>query len=147
VKAATYAGFGEVPRPHLRLVTAADLPEETEAEPAERGGTSKRARDAERAARRRTLTKELTAARTDEKRAASDLDKAAQAEQDAAAALREAEEAVAEAERAQAEAEAAVSRSKVDRKAAERAATAARRRVGEVEAAMEAFDEDDEAEA
>jgi hypothetical protein len=152
IKAATYAGFGEVPRPQLRLVTAADLPDEpapakdTDKDDDDRDGDSgsKRVRDAERAARRRALLKELTAARTDEKRAETEAADAAQAEQDGTQAVADAEAAVAEAERAQAEAEAALSRLKVARKTAERAATAARRRVGEVEAAMEAFDADDE---
>ena len=47
-----------------------------------------------------------------------------------------------EAERARADADAALGRLRAARKAAERAAAQARRRVGEVEAALEGMDDD-----
>lgn len=140
LKAASYAGFGEVPRPQLRLVTA-DIPGDdgagaTTAEPSTKDAA------AQRTARRRSLAKELATARTDQKQADTDLDRAIKAERDGADAVAEAEAAVAKAERHHAEAEAELTRQKLARKTAERAATLARRRVGEVEAALEAFDED-----
>ena len=59
VRAATYAGFGEVPRPQLRLVTAATC-RGVRRYRVRRRRTDKRAREAERAAQRRSFTKELT---------------------------------------------------------------------------------------
>jgi hypothetical protein len=140
VRAASYAGFGEVPRPHLRLVTD----EQPEPAPAEAGDDrgSKRAAEAERAARRRAVERELTTARAAEKAAAKDLDKAGKAETDGEAAVERAEAALQEAERARADADAALGRLRAARKAAERAAAQTRRRVGEVEAALEAMDDD-----
>jgi hypothetical protein len=140
VRAASYAGFGEVPRPQLRLVT--DEPPEPEAadETDDRG--SQRAAEAQRAARRRAADRELTAARGAEKASQADLDKATKAEADGAAAVEEAEAALQEAERRRADADAALGRLRVARKAAERAAVQARRRVGEVEAAIEGMDDD-----
>jgi hypothetical protein len=140
VRAASYAGFGEVPRPQLRLVT--DEPPEPEAadETDDRG--SQRAAEAQRAARRRAADRELTAARGAEKASQADLDKATKAEADGAAAVEEAEAALQEAERRRADADAALGRLRVARKAAERAAVQARRRVGEVEAAIEGMDDE-----
>jgi len=140
VRAASYAGFGEVPRPHLRLVTD-EQPEPVAAEAGEDRG-SKRAAEAERAARRRAVERELTTARAAEKAAAKDLDKAGKAETDGEAAVERAEAALQEAERARADADAALGRLRAARKAAERAAAQTRRRVGEVEAALEGMDED-----
>jgi hypothetical protein len=128
VRAATYAGFGEVPRPRLRLVSddeappAAPAPERTEEE--RRGG----------------LTKELAVARTDEKRAEKDLARAVDDERRGAEALAEIEAALADLERRRAAAEQDVSQRKLARKSAERAAAVARRRTGEVEGALEALD-------
>ncbi|MEV4537364.1 hypothetical protein AB0J82_26645 [Asanoa sp. NPDC049518] len=138
VRAASYAGFGEVPRPNLRLVT------DEQPEPVEEGEEpgSRRAADAERAARRRAIERELGAARAAEKSTAKDLDKAGKAETDGEAAVERAEAALQEAERARAEADAALGQLRAARKAAERAAAQARRRVGDVEAALEALDED-----
>jgi hypothetical protein len=133
-----------VPRPQLRLVTA-DLPgdEGAGAGIAGRGGTApKRDAEAERAAQRRAFAKELANARTDQKKAETDLERATKAERDGAAAVEKAEQAVAEAERRHAEAEAELSRLKLARRTAERAAIVARRRVGEVEAAVEALDDE-----
>ncbi|MEV4618022.1 hypothetical protein AB0J74_04785 [Asanoa sp. NPDC049573] len=140
VRAASYAGFGEVPRPQLRLVT--DEPPEPEPEPeSSEGRGSKRAAEAERAARRRAADRELTAARNAEKASQADLEKATKAEADGAAAVERAEAALQEAERRRADADAALGQLRVARKAAERAAVQARRRVGEVEAAIEAMDD------
>jgi hypothetical protein len=128
VRAAAYAGFGEVPRPQLRLVTA-DVPA------AERRVT--RTED-----RQGALRKELAAARTAQKVAQADLEKAAAAERDGAAALAEIEAELADLERRRAAAEQEIGRRKLARKAAERAVTAARRHTGEVEGALEALDPD-----
>ncbi|MFK3982873.1 hypothetical protein ACI2K4_21155 [Micromonospora sp. NPDC050397] len=196
VRAASYAGFGEVPRPQLRLVAGGpelSLPEPPPrragpAAPGEgtgaagergggtgtagegtgaagkdggaagrRGGAARAEKEAarrasaeqaalarraaaERAAVRRTLAREFTAARTEQRRAEAELERATAAVRDGAAALAEAETAVAEAERRRAGAEQEVSRRKLTRKSAERAAAAARRRTGEVQAAVEALD-------
>ncbi|MGW4465629.1 hypothetical protein [Micromonospora sp. NPDC004704] len=180
VRAASYAGFGEVPRPQLRLVAGGpelslpapgtragkpsagtgagggrggggkgqggersgagrDATEPSAAERAAERAAEKRAA-AERANLRRTLVRELANARTEQRRAETDLDRATAAERDGAAALADAERALAEAERRRAGAEQEVSRRKLARKTAERAAAAARRRTGDVEAAVEALD-------
>lgn len=139
VRAMSYAGFGEVPRPQLRLVTDEQPAPEPDEPAPDRG--SKRAAEAERAARRRAAERELTAARAAEKTTAKELDKAGKAETDGEAAVERAEAALQEAERARAEADAALGRLRAARKAAERAAAQARRRVGEVEAAIEGMDE------
>jgi hypothetical protein len=166
IRAASYAGFGEVPRPQLRLVTGAAEPSVPEPsalrrgkaaagrgnEPAAgRGGGSatQRAADeraaakqaaAELASVRRTLARELATARTQQRQAEAELARATAAERDGAAALAEADAALAEAERRRAEAEREVGRRKLSRKSAERTVVAARRRTGEVQAAVEALD-------
>jgi hypothetical protein len=140
VRAASYAGFGEVPRPQLRLVTDEPPEPEPSDETADRG--SKRAAEAQRAARRRAADRELTTARNAEKASQADLDKATKAEADGAAAVEKAEAALQEAEQRRADADAALGRLRVARKAAERAAVQARRRVGEVEAAIEGMDDE-----
>jgi chromosome segregation ATPase len=137
-KAATYAGFGEVPRPQLRLVVDRD---ETAGEPDAK--PNKQAAKAERAAQRRQYAKELANARTELKKAETDLDRATKAERDGAATVEDLEAQLAELERQRAAAEAELARLKLARKGAERAVTAARRRVGDVEGAVEAFDEED----
>jgi len=156
VRAATYDGFGEVPRPQLRLVADAPpppAPAESEAEAGPAGGAAgsetarseaarRRAEEAERAAQRRAYGRELGIAQTAAKKASTDLDKATRAEADGATAVEEAEAALQAAERRRADADAALGQLRAARKAAERAATAARRRVGEVEAAIEAMDAD-----
>ncbi|MEH0841797.1 hypothetical protein V6U81_05295 [Micromonospora sp. CPCC 205711] len=152
LRAAHYAGFGEVPRPQLRLVTggeqelrrAPDREAERAARRARDERTAARAARAERANRRRALERERSAARTDQERAESERDGAAQAEQDGAAALDRIEAELAELERRRAAAEQELSRSKLARRAAERTLTAARRRAGEVEAAIEALDAEEE---
>jgi hypothetical protein len=167
VKAATYAGFGEVPRPRLRLVTA-DEPDEQEeddedeeappnpfavaAEP-ERAArptaleerkrrAAERARQ-ERAERRRELKRRLTTARAAEAKTRTRLERAEAAEQEAAHAVDEIEEQLAELERQRIVAQAEVSRRKLARRSAERDASAARREVGDVEAALEDLDADE----
>ncbi|GGQ41264.1 hypothetical protein [Couchioplanes azureus] len=157
VKAATYAGFGEVPRPRLRLVTAEDEPAAAPELPApaeqekpkrvplleeRRRRAEQKARD-ERAAKRRELRKELTAARAADRKAKSALEDAEEAELAASQAVDELEEQIAELERQRIVAQAEVSRRKLARRSAERDASAARRRVGDVEAALEDLDADE----
>ncbi|MBY8871489.1 hypothetical protein K7640_06470 [Micromonospora sp. PLK6-60] len=150
LRAAHYAGFGEVPRPQLRLVTGAEEEEPpppraaTRAEPAPAGPAQDRAAEraeraaaAERAKRRRALDRELDRARGDLARAEAELTGAATAEQDGAELLADLEAELAELERRRAAAEQDLSRAKLARRAAERGVTAARRRAGEVEAALE----------
>ncbi|MBE1486979.1 hypothetical protein H4W31_002617 [Plantactinospora soyae] len=181
VRAASYAGFGEVPRPNLRLIvggpdeTAPDepvldeiTPDEItpdEAAPDEGGGAgpgrpgrkgtavepgarlaaeprggprAAPARESALATRRRALDRALADARTRQERAEAELARATEAERDGAAALTEIETALADLERRRAAAEREVGRRKLARKTAERGAVAARRRVGDVEAAVEA---------
>jgi len=129
VRAAAYAGFGEVPRPQLRLVTA-------EVEPAAER-PAPRAED-----RSGPLKRELAAARTAQKKAESDLERAVEAEQRGVDDLADIEAELAEVERRRAAAEEELSRRKLARKAAERAAAVARRHTGDVEGALEALDRD-----
>ncbi|MET8306481.1 hypothetical protein [Micromonospora sp. NPDC005173] len=160
IRAASYAGFGEVPRPQLRLVTGDDEGPEVErpvrrpgaqrarpeeaaprtdraAERAERA--AQRAARAERDRQRRALDRELARARTDQERAEAELTEATGHERDGAAVLDRIETELAELERRRAVAEQDLSRAKLARRAAERAVTVARRRAGEVEAAVEAL--------
>ncbi|TDC81741.1 hypothetical protein E1193_13925 [Micromonospora sp. KC606] len=148
LRAAHYAGFGEVPRPQLRLVTtgeeAARVPDrETDRVDARRSRDERaaaRAVRAERTKRRRALERELASARAEQGRAERDLAGAAAAERDHAATLDRIETELAELERRRAVAEQELSRSKLARRGAERTLTAARRRTGEVEAAIETLD-------
>ncbi|MBG6102242.1 hypothetical protein IW249_002656 [Micromonospora vinacea] len=159
LRAASYAGFGEVPRPQLRLVTGDE--EEREAErPARRPGpqrgrpeaaprpdraaeraeqAAQRAARVERARQRRALDRELAKAQADQERAEAELTEATGQERDGAAVLDGLEAELAELERRRAVAEQDLSRAKLARRAAERAVTVARRRAGEVEAAVEAL--------
>ncbi|WFE23806.1 hypothetical protein O7621_11350 [Solwaraspora sp. WMMD937] len=158
VRAVDYAGFGEVPRPRLRLVgpddevAAADQPPRA-AEPARAGESSRAAdssqaaqRERERAAdkaaralaaRRQRLVDELDRAEAGQRAARSELDRAVAAEQAAADAVAEAQRQLAEWERRRSAAEREHARRKVARKTAERAAVAARRYAGDVAAALE----------
>ncbi|GLH98237.1 coiled-coil domain-containing protein [Phytohabitans aurantiacus] len=129
VRAAVYAGFGEVPRPRLRLVT------DDEAPPAER------APEQAEEDRRGALVKELEAARTEAARVEKDLVRAVDDERRGAEALAEIEDALADLERRRAVAEQEMSQHKLARKSAERAVATARRRTGEVEGALEALDQ------
>jgi hypothetical protein len=161
IRAATYAGFGEVPRPRLRLVTADDEATDDEAadedeadgegeggddeeeaeEPRrvrERAAAERRRR--EREERRRELRRELKTAQAAEGRADEQLDRAEGAERDAGHAVEDLDAELAELERRRAEAVADVARRKLARRTAEREAAAARRRVGDVQAALEDLD-------
>ncbi|BFU42319.1 hypothetical protein [Krasilnikovia sp. MM14-A1004] len=155
VRAATYAGFGEVPRPRLRLITADDLPEAPEDGAPEdgvaEGDTARdsapeavepkdRAAAAADAARRRELTRELTAAQKAEREAHTALDRAQAAERDAVHALEEIEAELAELDRRRAAAQAEVSGRTLARRSAERDTATARRRVGDAQAAIEDLD-------
>jgi hypothetical protein len=158
IRAATYAGFGEVPRPRLRLVTDEDAvdadededetAEEDEEEPEE--GAPARPSARERAAqerrrreyqeRKRELKRELSAAQAAETRADEQLDRAESAERDAGHAVEDLDAELAELERRRTEAQAEVARRKQARRTAEREAAAARRRVGDAEAALDDLD-------
>lgn len=130
VRAAAYAGFGEVPRPQLRLVTAED-------EPTPERPTPRTEED-----RSGPLKRELAAARTAQKKAESDLERAVKAEQRGVDDLADIEAELAEVERRRAAADEELSRRKLARKAAERAVATARRHTGDVEGALEALDPD-----
>lgn len=119
LKAIEYAGFGEVPRPQLRLITGGSTVED--APPV----------DLRRAKR------ELAAARTAESSAQTELERAEVAERDGARELAEVEAALADLQRRRAAAEEQLGRLKLARKTAERGLVAARRRVGEAEATLE----------
>lgn len=118
VRTIEYAGFGEVPRPQLRLITSSGLDEEAEPEPVSEA--------------------QLTAARTAESNARSDLDRATEAERDGVRELAELDAQLAELQVRRGTAEEELSRRKLARKTAERALAAARRMVGEAEAALAA---------
>jgi hypothetical protein len=167
LRATSYAGFGEVPRPQLRLVTGgAGEPDEATARPAGAGrdpGVPGRPRAAgstvaeradsavaERAdsaaalrARRRALRRELDGARDRQAQAETELTESVAAERDGADALAGIEAELAALERSRAAAEAELSRRRLARKAAERSVVAARRHVGEAQAAVEALPDDD----
>nr|MDT0657977.1 hypothetical protein [Micromonospora sp. DSM 115978] len=182
IRAASYAGFGEVPRPQLRLVTGG-ADEETAAagatrtdrpgakrgpvpigrtdpehgEPANRDASTARVASMERdgsaerdaamerdgsavRAERRALRRELDNARDGQARAEAALAESVTAERAGAEALADVEAQLAALERARAAAEAELDRRKLARKSAERALVAARRRAGDVQAALEAFE-------
>jgi hypothetical protein len=155
IRATTYAGFGEVPRPRLRLITAdddeaaADTEEQEEAEEGQPAGPGTKERVAderrrrERAARRRELNRELSAAQAAEGRAEAQLERAEAAERDASRLVEDLDAELAELERRRTEAVTDVSGRKLARRTAEREAAAARRRVGDVQAAMENLDADE----
>ncbi|BCJ42932.1 hypothetical protein GCM10010168_03280 [Actinoplanes ianthinogenes] len=153
IRSAAYAGFGEVPRPRLRLITGGDeavesaeatedLPDE---EPApdraahDRAVQDRRRREIER--RRRELERDLTAAEAAERRADEQLHRAETAEQDAQNLVDDLEAELAELERRRTEAVADVARRKQARRTAERETAAARRRVGDVQAALDDLSE------
>jgi DNA repair exonuclease SbcCD ATPase subunit len=155
IRAATYAGFGEVPRPRLRLVTdeAAvddDEPADDEAEEAgeaevvdfpqqqsarDRAAAERRRREQEQ--RRRDIQRELSAAQAAERRADEQLERAEAAERDAGHLVEDLDAELAELERRRTEAQADVARRKQARRTAERETAAARRRVGDAQAALE----------
>jgi hypothetical protein len=151
IRAVDYAGFGEVPRPRLRLVG----PDDEVSKPADRAADAKADRagqakadragqaNADRAAardvasRRQRLADELDKADAGQQAAQAELARAADAEHEAAAAVTEAQRQLADWERRRVAAEQELARRKVARKTAERAVTAARRYVGDVAAALE----------
>jgi hypothetical protein len=136
VRSVEYAGFGEVPRPQLRLVTESGVEADR---PGRAGPTSGRSGSTTiDAAQRAALKRELAAARTAQKKAETALERAAKAEADGARALAEVEAELAGVERRRAAAEQELSRRKLAHKSAQRDAIAARRRAGETEAAIEA---------
>jgi hypothetical protein len=158
IRAATYAGFGEVPRPRLRLVTDEDQAETAEdaadeeagereeageeqaggpARPSARERAAVERRRREYAERRRELKRELSAAQAAESRADDQLERAEAAERDAGHAVDDLDAQLAELERRRTEAQAEVARRKQARRTAERDAAAARRRVGDAEAALD----------
>jgi hypothetical protein len=150
VRATSYAGFGEVPRPRLRLVTDSDAAEildeheelqgDDEPAPSKREQAAAERRRREFQERRRELRKELTAAQAAEQRADDQVEKAEAAEREANHLVEDLDNELAELERRRAEAQADVARRKQARRAAEREAAAARRRVGDAEAALEDLD-------
>jgi hypothetical protein len=196
IRAASYAGFGEVPRPRLRLVTdVSDLPgagadsdstpdkttgrdaetagldvatagrdaetagldvvtggrdagtagrdaETVVAAARERAVDERRRREAEQRRRaverkRRELDRELSSAMAAERRADAQLERAEAAERDAGHLVEDLDAELAELERRRTEAMADVARRKLARRTAEREAAAARRQVGDVQAALD----------
>ncbi|GIF10884.1 hypothetical protein [Actinoplanes teichomyceticus] len=160
IRSAAYAGFGEVPRPRLRLITGGEQEGVAEEPPArritggeqegvaeepsaavervsaqQRAARERRRREAER--RRRELERELASAEAAERRADEHLERAEAAERDAADLVDDLEAELAELERRRTEAVADVARRKQARRVAEREAAAARRRVGDVQAALD----------
>jgi hypothetical protein len=153
IRAASYAGFGEVPRPRLRLITDDDAvtgddqdQDQDEAEvvelPTARDKAAERRRR-EREQRRRELRRELTSAQAAEHRADERLEKAESAERDANHLVEDLDAELAELERRRTEAQADVARRKLARRTAEREAAAARRQVGDVQAALEDLESDE----
>jgi hypothetical protein len=141
VRAVSYAGFGEVPRPRLRLVTGGAAPTKAAATSAGKLAAAPEVdAEAERAIDRAALRRELAAARTGQKRAEAELERAAAAEDDGARALAKVVAQMADLEKRRSAADQELSRRKLARKSAERGASAARRRVGEAEGAMEAIE-------
>ena len=154
IRAATYAGFGEVPRPRLRLVSDSDTEEAEdeggdEAEVVEFPQQSSRERQAaerrrrEWEQRRRELRRELSSAQAAERRADEQLERAEAAERDAGHRVEDLDAELAELERRRTEAQADVARRKQARRGAEREAAAARRQVGDVQAALEDLESDE----
>ncbi len=157
IRAATYAGFGEVPRPRLRLVAGDaavddEEDEDTDAGEAEvvefpqqsvreRAAAERRRREQEQ--RKRELSRELGAAQAAERRADEQLAKAEAAERDAEHLVEDLDAELAELERRRTEAQADVARRKQARRAAERETAVARRRVGDVQAALEDLETDE----
>jgi hypothetical protein len=140
IRAATYAGFGEVPRPRLRLVGDDEPAGDDEGGavvefPQQPARSDRRRREYEQ--RQRDLRRELSAAQAAERRADEQVERAESAERDAGHLVEDLDAELAELERRRTEAQADVARRKQARRAAEREAAAARRRVGDVQAAIE----------
>ena len=157
IRAATYAGFGEVPRPRLRLVSDNDDVDDADEDGGtgdegevvefphqsgrERAAAERRRRECEQ--RRRELRRELSAAQAAERRADEQLERAEAAERDAGHRVDDLDAELAELERRRTEAQADVARRKQGRRTAEREAAAARRQVGDVQAALEDLETDE----
>jgi hypothetical protein len=141
VRTVAYTGFGEVPRPKLRLVTDGAAPTEVSrgAQPGTERDEARRRADAERAARAEA-ERALAQARTAQQEADAELARATAAEQDGARELAEVEAELAELQRRRSAAEEELSRRKLARKSAERGVAAARRGLGDAQAALEALD-------
>ncbi|MFC7527944.1 hypothetical protein [Actinoplanes sp. GCM10030250] len=165
IRAATYAGFGEVPRPRLRLVTDdspvlpspdADNSDEVDSDDddsnqddgprkgsaQDRAAAEQRRRESEHRRReserkRRELDRQLATAMAAERRADDQLVRAETAERDAGHLVEDLDAELAELERRRTEAVADVARRKLARRTAEREAAAARRQVGDVQAALD----------
>jgi hypothetical protein len=162
IRAASYAGFGEVPRPRLRLVTdAGDNTEDEEDEEddeaevielpnaarekaaGERERLAAERRRREREQRKKELRRELGQAEAAEQRADRQVERAEAAERDAEHLVEDLDAELAELERRRTEAQADVARRKLGRRTAEREAAAARRQVGDVQAALEDLEADE----
>ncbi|MEV6345768.1 hypothetical protein [Actinoplanes sp. NPDC051851] len=170
IRAATYDGFGEVPRPRLRLITGDAVPDSAVTPPdsvggnkteisvlsdsdtglrreeAEQGREVERVREAERVReverKLRRLRREMAVALDAEESAAVRLGRAEEGEREAEGLVEELDAEIAELERRRAEAVAEVARRKLARRNAERAAAGARRRVGDVQAALDDLGDD-----
>ena len=132
VRAAAPAGFGELPRAKLRLVTSAPAGGETGAAPA--GAV-------EAAPSRAAVEQELEQARAALARARAGLEAAAEAEQAAQEELERIEAELAELTARRAEQAGLLAAKSAASLEARRAVTAARRRLGEVEAVLAALGE------
>ncbi|MBO3740461.1 hypothetical protein [Actinoplanes flavus] len=150
IRAVSHSGFGEVPRPRLRLVT--DSPDEPSAAPGRPSAApdhpsaapdhseadQRRREQAQRIERRRReLERDLNAATAAERRADRQLERAEDAEREAGHLVEDLDAELAELERRRTEAVADVARRKAARRTAEREAAEARRRVGDVQAALD----------
>ncbi len=168
VRTVALSGFGEVPRPRLRLLTGGDeaaAEEEQDEEPevrpepprpgrASRDGGAvartpkedrvaaarERAAAERRAAARRAVERELRAAQEAADAADAAAEEAADGEHAAARTVAELDAALADLERRRAAAQADASRAKLAHKAAIRDVAAARRRLGEVQGALDELD-------
>ncbi|WP_433370643.1 hypothetical protein ACQPZX_45885 [Actinoplanes sp. CA-142083] len=156
IRAASYAGFGEVPKPRLRLVGDDFQEDLADGEPEDEGGevvefpqqSTRERQAAERRRRqieqrRRDLRRELGTAEAAEQRADEQLERAESAERDAEHLVEDLDAELAELERRRTEAQADVARRKQARRNAERDVAAARRRVGDVQAALEDLETDE----
>jgi hypothetical protein len=139
VRTVEYTGFGEVPRPKLRLVTDGAAPTEV-SRPRGRPADQEKRAERDEARRRAEAERAVEQANSGQREADAELARATEAEQDGARTLAEVEAELAELQRRRAAAEEELSRRKLARKAAERAVSAARRRLGEAQGALEAMD-------
>ncbi|MBW6433152.1 hypothetical protein KZ829_05265 [Actinoplanes hulinensis] len=148
IRAVSHSGFGEVPRPRLRLVTdspedasfsSPDTSEGPDTDARELTVAEQRSREREHQAERRSreLERELNAATAAERRADRQLERAEDAEREAGHLVEDLDAELAELERRRTEAVADVARRKTARRTAEREAAEARRRVGDVQAALD----------